>query len=439
MDGQVELGQALLCAADGVRARGRMRKGNLKDSSMKSFDKLRKFVVKKAGALQQHKVEAPKLQVADYEEMRVQFETEKDAVVQLNEQFKKYRDNLLSFVETSTSLAYQISLFYGPNHPHRHLVNNFEEAHKELAEALTSQLHDVFNSVILEGPLELQKEFESVSRSLEARNEALNTVEKLERKHDTSTHKSVKEDKMMYTGEQLKEAINSFALLHERAVKGTAACHEKIISTVDPSLIGLIMLQSELYGIAHRSVAGILHAHGISEEMLPRQSVASPTLSKHQELATSGEMSPAEKNFVERPRGRPEPRLSGGSFSKISSSEFSAFCKKLSTDSQPNLSKSATSIVNDDVDFSAVRQRASEMRFSKSKHRPASTSVPHALSLLAMSPTSQSTPPMGTRTDSSSPRTPKLDKAENLVLKSVENRLSLGARNGSEEMIAIEI
>jgi len=408
---------------------------------MKSFDKLRKFVARKAGALhQQQKAETSKLQIADYEEMRAQFDTERDAVNQLNEHFKKYRDSLMSFVETSATLSYQISLFYGPNHPHRQLVTGFEEVQRELSEAFVGQLDEVFNSAILEGPLELQKEFEATNQSLEARDEALASVEKLERKHETSTHKFAKEDKMMYTGEQLKEAINSFALLHERAINGTAACHEKIISTVDPALIGLILLQSELYGVAHRSVAGILHAHGLSDDGASRPPMSVQPAPKQLELIASGEANPlSRKGSFDSRKGRLDVRRSDNSFCKLTSSEFSTFCRKISTDSQPAMSKSATSLINDDIDFDAVRQRAAEMRFAKSKNSSLSSSVPNALSSLAMSPTSRSTPVMNDRTGSHSPRTPKLDKSENLILKTVEKRLSMGARNGSEDMIAIEI
>lgn len=167
----------------------------------------------------------------------------------------------MNFTATSSKLADQFRLFYAPDHPHRLLVERFSEVHRELSESIPAQLQEVFNAGILRIPTEYLRECESVENTMKARDDALRSVEKLQRKHDTNAEKSAKEEKVMYTGEMLKEAYNSYALLHERAVEGATKCHDKIVDVVDPAFMGLLYLQSELYTAAYQQVTKVSDLH----------------------------------------------------------------------------------------------------------------------------------------------------------------------------------
>eukprot|EP00189_Rhodosorus_marinus_P002052 CAMPEP_0113966788 /NCGR_PEP_ID=MMETSP0011_2-20120614/8513_1 /TAXON_ID=101924 /ORGANISM="Rhodosorus marinus" /LENGTH=512 /DNA_ID=CAMNT_0000979487 /DNA_START=641 /DNA_END=2179 /DNA_ORIENTATION=+ /assembly_acc=CAM_ASM_000156 len=208
---------------------------------MNPLDKVKKIVSRKKSDRKGNKIE-----VEDFESLRSQFETETAAVEELSRLSKHYRDHWLNLATSASKLGDQFCLFYAPNNPSRQVAESFSDVNRAISEAVEDQLLDLFNAQVLRVLNEYTKECEAVKAMIRARDEALKTVGKLEVKHETNTSKSSKEQKFVSSGEMLKEAINSYAVLHEKAVNGVVECHEKLLEVIDPILSEFVCLQAEL-------------------------------------------------------------------------------------------------------------------------------------------------------------------------------------------------
>ncbi|KAJ8905728.1 hypothetical protein NDN08_002233 [Rhodosorus marinus] len=222
---------------DAYHRRRRSRRIN----ALNPLDKVKRIVSRKKSDRKGNKIE-----VEDFESLRSQFETETTAVEELSRISKNYRDHWLNLATSASKLGDQFCLFYGPKNPSRQLAESFSDVNRAISEAVEDQLLEMFNTQVLRVLNEYIKECEAVKAMIRARDEALKTVGKLEVKHETNTSKSSKEQKFVSSGEMLKEAINAYAVLHEKAVNGAVECHEKLLEVIDPILNEFVCLQAEL-------------------------------------------------------------------------------------------------------------------------------------------------------------------------------------------------
>uniref|UniRef100_A0A7S0G2D7 BAR domain-containing protein n=1 Tax=Rhodosorus marinus TaxID=101924 RepID=A0A7S0G2D7_9RHOD len=210
-------------------------------NALNPLDKMKKIVSRKKSDRKGNKIE-----VEDFESLRSQFETETAAVEELSRISKNYRDHWLNLATSGSKLGDQFCLFFGPDNPSRELAESFSDVNRAISEAVEDQLLELFNAQVLRVLNDYIKECDAVKPMIRARDEALRTVGKLEVKHETNTSKSSKEQKFVSSGEMLKEAINAYAVLHEKAVNGAVECHEKLLDVINPTLNEFVCLQAEL-------------------------------------------------------------------------------------------------------------------------------------------------------------------------------------------------
>lgn len=158
---------------------------------------------------------------------------------------------------SAAKVARQFSLFYGPDHPHRDIVDQLCKTSQDTHEAMALQLLEVFNTNVLSGPTKFLDECKQVGDTCQDRDEALELMQRLGQKHESNTVKSTSTEKTMYSGEKYKEASNSYAILNERALTGARTCHMKIDDVVDSSFLGMVFLQLEFHQIAHQQIASV--------------------------------------------------------------------------------------------------------------------------------------------------------------------------------------